>query len=364
MRNIIFCTIIFLCNLPAFAIGYKDFPPDLQRILDQRITDVNANEGICVAGKIVMSDGAQIKSGEDVMANLYYRVDEPLWVYKDGWFIMGRAFSPEYAGEGWKLMARAFGYEPNDVSITILQGEITYAEVTMQKVPAEKLSSVAGIVVGDQNEPINGAKVILSFPFSNHGYRGDTGYTYPHKEISTDQNGKYSFEGLASARYSLLAAASGYAFRSFSFAPSAGAITTEDLKFYRNLKITIDYVYQADGNRSFTEGELKTGTVEWVNGNDGIDFSEGKVKGNSSKMSPDLGMRQDQDVMIFQIFYGNGKGNGFYDAGEVDLESITEAAESGYSTGAKPCVAGHVYVVKTYENNYAKFIVRSISVNK
>jgi len=30
----------------------------------------------------------------------------------------------------------------------------------------------------------------------------------------------------------------------------------------------------------------------------------------------------------------------------------------------KPCIVGHVYVIHTYEKNYAKFIVRNISENK
>jgi hypothetical protein len=48
----------------------------------------------------------------------------------------------------------------------------------------------------------------------------------------------------------------------------------------------------------------------------------------------------------------------------VDFDSVTEAAQTGYSTTARPCVVGHTYVVRTYENKYAKFVVRSISVNK
>jgi len=363
MKNAIVFVIICLFNLPVFAIDYKDFPPALQQILDQRVAEVNTNGGICIAGRITMSDGAQIKNGEDVMVNFCNGIDEPLWVYKGGWFITGRALSPEYAREGGKLKVRAFGYEPNDVSITILKGEITYIELGIKKISSEDLASIEGVVLNDQNEPFTGATIILGFPFSNHGSRRDTGDTFPHREMTTDQNGQYSFKGLSSAEHSVTAYAIGCAYHHYNFIPSAGIVSAKNLKLYQNRKITIDYVYQADGNRSFTEGELKTGTVEWVNGNDGIDFSEGKVKGNSSKMSPDLGMRQDQDVMIFQIFYGNGKGNGFYDVGEVDFESVTEADENDYSGGAA-CVAGHVYVVKTYENNYAKFIVKSISVNK
>lgn len=71
-------------------------------------------------------------------------------------------------------------------------------------------------------------------------------------------------------------------------------------------------------------------------------------------------MRQDQDAVIFQNFYGNGQ-NGFFEVGVVALECIIEAAQAGYSTDAKPCLAGHTYIVRTYDNKYAKFIVKDIS---
>jgi hypothetical protein len=97
-----------------------------------------------------------------------------------------------------------------------------------------------------------------------------------------------------------------------------------------------------------------------LNGQGGIDFSDGKVEGYEPNSLRDIEMRQDQGKLKFQNFYVNGK-NGFYDAGDVDFESITEAAETGYSTTAKPCIIGHTYIVRTYESNYAKFVVRSIS---
>ena len=361
MKKTIVCVIICLFNLPAFAIDYKDFPPDLQKILDLRIAEVNTNGGFCVAGVITMSDGARIRSGEDVMVNFCNSIDEPLWVYKDGWFIMGRALQSEYARERGKLRVRALGYEPNDVSITIPKGEITYIELGAQKTSPEDLASIEGVVLNDQNEPFSGARISLGFPFANHGYRSDTGDTYSHREMTTGQNGQYSFKGLSSAEHTVTAYAGGCAYHSIRFTSSAGEAATKNLKLYRNRKITIDYVYQADGNRSFTEGDLTKGTVEWVNGHDGMDFSEGKAVEHQER---DLEMRQDQDELKFQIFYSNGSGNGIYDEGEVDFESITEADENNHYIGAKPCIIGHVYVVKTYENNFAKFIVKSISVSK
>lgn len=98
-----------------------------------------------------------------------------------------------------------------------------------------------------------------------------------------------------------------------------------------------------------------------MNGSDGVDFSDGKVEGYEPNSLRDLEMFQDQGKLKFRISYANGQGNGFYDKGEVDFDSVIEAPVSGYSIDAKPVTVGHTYVVKTYENNYAKLIVNSIS---
>jgi len=364
MKKIIFCSIsIFLLNLTGCALNRNDFPKNLQRVLDQRTADLKSNGGIYIAGRIKMSDGAHITSGEDVMVNLYDGGDMPLWVYEDGLFMMERTLPSHYAVARKKLVLRTFGYEPNDAIIKVLQGEITYVELVMHKTPPEDLASVAGIVMNDQNEPFEGAIVNLSFPFANHGYRGDTGYTYPHKEMTTGRDGQYSFKGLSVAEYSLVASAPSCAYHCVSFTPPVGGILIKNLKLYKNRSIIIDYVYQADGSRSFISGNLQTGTIEWVNGNEGVDFSDGRVEGYEPQSLRDIEMRQDQDMLKFQIFYCNGQ-NGFYDGGAVVFESVTEAAQTGYSTMEKPCVIGHVYIVRTYENKYAKFVVRSISGSK
>ena len=103
MKNVIFhIVIIFIIFLAigcaikpkpsAVALNYNDFSPALQEILDQRIAEVNTtNKGICIAGRVTMSDGASIDGGKDVQINFMQGVDEPIWVYKDGWFVMGRS---------------------------------------------------------------------------------------------------------------------------------------------------------------------------------------------------------------------------------------------------------------------------------
>lgn len=358
---IILLSVVFyvLCYFVELPVCYDLFPADLRHILDERVAELKSEGGICIAGRVKMSDGANIHNGEDVMVNLYHRIDEPLWVYDGGWFIMGRTLPTHYAGTDKGFALRAFGREPIDASITIFKGIITYLEFIMEKTPSEELSSVSGVVTDDRDKPFEGAKVSLKFPFANHGYRGETGYTYPHMEMTTEQDGRYCFEGLSAGKHSAVAFASGYAYDYRGFSPPAGGAANENLKLYPNQSIVADYVYQADGSRDFIGGDIQTGTIEWVVGSGGIDFSDGGVEGYEIPSTRDIEMKQRRGVLQFEIFYVQGD-NGFYDAGAVDFDSVTEAPETGYSTGSSQCVEGHTYVVRTYEDNYAKFVVRSI----
>jgi hypothetical protein len=344
-------------SLVVPAIDYNDFPPNLQKVIDDKIADLNTNNGVFIAGKITMSDGAKINSGEDVVLNFTSRGLMPIWINEDGWFMMERTFPKQSMESCRTLSCRAFGYEPKDITVVPLKGEITYVECTMKKVPDENLATISGIVVDDQNKPFQGAEVHLSFPFACYG-------SIPLRTVTTDSDGRYSFDRLSSTQHSIVATAHGYALHYLKVTPSAGEILTQDLKLYTNYKVFIDYVYQADGNCFFDGGDLKTGTIEWLNGSGGIDFSDGRVENNDPRSMRDIEMFQDQGKLKFRIIYVNGHGNGFYDKGDVDFDSVIEAPSGGYSTEATPVVVGHKYVVKTYENNYAKFIVRSICGDK
>lgn len=288
------------------------------------------------------------------MVNLYSGVDKPLWVYEGGWFIMGKTLSSHYAGPDKGFVLRAFGYDPIDASITVLDEEMTYLEFEIQKSPAEKLASVTGVVTDDHGRPVEGAHVSISFLFANHGIRNK-----PYMRTQTGPNGEYSFDGLSRAEHVVNVSKSGYAYHSGRFTPPASGIAVEDRKLYPKRRTVIEYAYQADGSRDFTSGDLQTGTIDWLFGEGGIDFSEGQVEGYEPDDLRDLELRQEQGVLKFRVFYANGR-NGFYDAGAVPFDSVTEAAETGYVTVEKPCKVGHVYVVRTYEeDNYAKFIVKN-----
>ena len=344
------------CHSPAIVtpIDYGGFPPDLQLVLDQRIAELNANGGICIAGRVTMSDGTIINGGKDVLVNLHHGVDAPLRVYEGGWFIMRRILRSNYAGPGKGFILRAVGYEPIDASVTVLDGEMTYLEFVMHKTAPENLASVQGMVLDENDEPVNGARVSISFPFANLGTRNK-----PYISMTTDFDGRYSFGGLSVTEHTVTAYADGYAYHTGKFTPLAGAVVLEPRKLYPKRRIIIDYVYQANGSRNFTAGDLHKGTIDWLNGKGGVDFSEGKVEGYEPDDLRDLEMQQDQGILKFRNFYVNGR-NGFYDAGLVDFESVVEAKDTKYSTREKLCLVGHVYVVKTYEEgNYAKFIVRS-----
>ncbi len=347
--------IIGLFYLPAIALNRDDFPADLQKVLDEKTNELKAKGGIFIAGRVTMDDGTPISSGKDVMINLQYGFDEPLQIYKDGWFMMRRIQRSPYSKDKGILTFRAFVYEPNNVPVTILEDEITYVECVMHKIPPENLVSVSGVVVNDQNEPFEGANISLSFPFPNLGI-----FNKPYKSYTTQKDGCFTFKELPSTELSLAATSPGYAFHSVEIKPSAGETAERNLKLFLNQKIIIDYVYQADGNTIFTKGALREGTIGWTVGEGGLDFSDGKVEGYEPNSLRDIELTQDQNNLKFLVTYATGK-NGFYDAGSVDFDSITEAAKSSYNITKKPCVSGHVYVVRTYENKYAKFIVRSIS---
>lgn len=332
-------------------ISYGDFPPHLQAILDERIAELQTNGGSYIAGRVKFNDGSPIRSGNDVMINLYHGIDDPLQVYEGGWFIMYRILSSRYAGPDKGFVLRAFGYDPIDASIIVLDKEITYLDFEMDKTPPDKLASVKGVVTDDHDRPVEGARVSIYFPFAHRGR--------PDMRIQTDPNGEYSFEGLSSAEHGVHFSKSGYAYDSDKFTPPEGGTAVKDLKLYPRHRIIIDYVYQADGSRSFTSGNLQTGTIDWGLFEGSVDFSEGQVEGHGP--DEDLQLRQEQGVLKFRVFHVRGP-NGFYDAGAVPLDSVTEAAETGYNTrGNKPCKVGHVYVVRTCEeDNYAKFIVKSL----
>jgi hypothetical protein len=335
---------LILRDAPLPPVGYADFPADLQVILAQRLAAIQTNGFGCVAGRIILSDGTSISGGTDASANLLFSGDRPLQVFSGGWFIRTSGF-----GYGRDTIAiRAFGYQPIDTSITILSNQITYFTFLLVKTPRQDRSAISGIVLDENSQPFAGAQVLLSFPFA-YGAGGR-----PTQTTWTGWDGRYRFTGLSQATHQATASASSYAKEWHVVAPPSGGTVSSDFQLFPNRQIAIDYVLQTNGTRDFTDGSLPVRTIPWLNGAGGLDFSLGSIVTSSGR---DLDLQQDRDVLQFRNFYVSN--NGFYDAGTVDFDSITSAASTGYSVTAQPCLVGHVYVVRTYDGFYAKFIVKS-----
>lgn len=346
----------------ASALSYSDFPPDLQLILNDRIASLNSGGGICIAGRVTFSDGAPIHNGGDVKVNFYNGIDEPLRIYDGGWFIMIRKLSSYYAGANKGFILRAFGYDAIDAKITVLNGQMTYVEFQMIETPPENLASITGIVRDQYDQSFDNAYVSLGFPSSSLGSTGEP--TWPDRYFITGPDGTFSFNGLSKCEYSLVASSGVYAYDAQNVTPPAGGTYNRNLWLYPPGQITIEYVYQANGTRNFTGGNLEMGTIEWEFGsNMGMDFSDGIVK--CCGLGRDINLEQQYDALFFINYYGNGNGNGsngFYDVGRVDFASVTQASIGPYTLSQKPCKLGHVYVVKTCDElYYAKFVIRAIN---
>jgi hypothetical protein len=317
---------------------------------------IGANGGFAIAGKVQLSDHAVITGGEDAMVNFQsgymIGIDAPTMMYPGGWFMTDAPLDAFYTGSGRYLFARAFGYQSLDVPINAPNGEIAYFYLRLDKTPADLLTSVNGIVRDQNDQPLSGATIRLSFPFSYYATNGAPFHTF-----LTLSDGRYNFDGLSATQYILTAESTGFAFSYAQVVPAAGTPLLQNLRLFPNRTIVIDYVYQPNGSRSFSSNP-QVGTLSWTSQSGGLDFSSGSIVWTQSR---DLELTQNQDLLSFRNFYVDGQ-NGFYDAGPVSLVSVTDAAVTGYITDNISCQLGHVYVVKTlYDHCYAKFIVNAIS---
>ncbi|MFA5292107.1 MAG: carboxypeptidase-like regulatory domain-containing protein [Phycisphaerae bacterium] len=351
MKKAIICAIFFFLGFPAYAIDYNDFPPELRQMLDKNISRIEPNQ-ICIAGRVTFSDGVSINSGKDLKINLLRGIDMPLWVYEDGMFMMDKPYKYD-SDAPWKISINAFGYEPVNSTIAIPKGKIFYIEYILAKPPPEKLSTITGTIVNENNEPLQDVHISLSFPNSSHG----TGEE-PGRETITGSDGRYLFDYLSSGEHKIFISVIGYASNIEFFKLPPGRTITKDFKLSKNLRIVIDYVYQDNNSTDFKDANLQTFTIEWPNGCE-MDFSEGQTINMANVTKPDIYLRQEFDSLKFEVHYANGK-NGFFDLGPLDFDSVENAPKSNYSLITVPCEIGHVYAVRTYEGKYAKFIVEDI----
>lgn len=334
----------------SMPVSYADFPPDLRLKLDELNKKIKTGGGFSIVGRVMFSDSALINSGEDVQVNFQNGVDAPSQIYPGGWFIMDRPLSTRY-GAGGHLVLRAFSYDPVDFPMTDATNGITYLGFVMNRSTPQNLTTIQGTVNDAHELPVHAAKVALYFPMASYGIGNQ-----PYKTMTTAADGKFSLAALAPNKYELVASSPGtvYDFKLFSLQP--GQTMETNLTLYSPRKITFDYVCQGDDSRSFTNGGLLRGTLTWVVGSGGMHFLQQRA---SQNYPDDLRLEQIENKLDFRCFYGGMHGNGFYDAGAVDFDSVKDADQAGYSMQQEPCVPGHVYVVKTYDGHYAKMLLKN-----
>jgi len=346
--------ITYFCGCQSPRVSLKDFPEITQDKLQQYQQQISTDGGVVIAGRVKFADGRQIQNGSDIQVNLDYWGDRACRVYKNGLFFLDRTLPRKFAGSNRNFLLRAFGYEPIDDLVTLVDGDVTYLNYTMKKVSPNQLGGISGVVLNEKDQPFAGATVHLKYPYANYG-----SLNTPLISVKTKSDGRFQFKGLENTEFSITASAPEHAYHNVHFYTKSGQTIEQNFKLYAHKTITINYVYQADGHTDFTSGDLHRGQLKWTDNQGGVDFSDGKVEQYESESLRDLELSLDQGKLKFRNFYVNGR-NGFYDAGELDLDEVTQAKENSYSIKPTPCQLGHVYVVKTYEGHYAKFKVIDI----
>ena len=270
--------------------------------------------------------------------------------FDDGWFVH-KLRGYKRTSDEISLMAGGYRYATTTFTATVPEKQTVFQQVVVNRPSKEEQADIKGVVVDEAGEPIYGALIFLHCDLNCGRSVGIT--------TGTGGSGQFQFRGLAARGFDIVVETPKHHkdYERIQLKPG----TTADVKFTlpKNKKVTMDYVFQGDGNRLFHGPQVKKGTIVLQRPDFRIMFADGSTKGELAG-GEDIRLECRDCQLFFRNGINNGK-TGFYDAGEVPFDSVKEAAEQGYAINARPCVVGHVYVVRTYDGrHYAKFIVRSI----
>lgn len=317
----------------------------MQRALAEAKQRIGANGEFYIAGRVTFSDSAWIEDPKNIQVNFEedFGGSHTCTVSPGGWFLSYGIFA-----RNGDLAMRSFSYLPIDFRTNFPANTINYVAFEMERVPDNQLTTIQGTVTDQTGAPLAGVRIGLAFNLA--ASPGDN--SKPVQAARTREDGGFSFSGLAPAAYRLFANHPGRVHTGATVTTRSGAALQKNLTLFPLKSVTFDYVCQNAGMLDFTGGNLTRGTMTWDQSKQGIIFTSRK------DYASDLEGYQIGDQVGFSCVYGNGNGNGFYDAGAVDFDSITKAPGTGYSMRRQPCVVGHVYVVKTYDGHYVKLVVK------
>ena len=386
----------------AYPEGYVEQVSQVEK-------DVKENDGLALIARIVDADGKPVKRvdfhagsvfhigpGEaDTMTSFPHST-------KDGWLrtnnllasAMGRDVASRTRGKiargtfsdtekfDERNMIRFVVYtathRPAVIKLPVAFGTVYYADIKLEKTPDDELVTISGIVLEDGTDsPIEDAAVylriangIVSVPGGITVVPGGVGATQGLRRTATDKDGRFSFEKVTPQVYQISVAKSGHSPTKLPhLSPEQLEGTEHVFRYYKQRDIEIEYVFQSDGSRDFTKGNLQPRTVTLHPIlNKGFRFATGDLSTGTTGTPEgrrDIDFRDNNGSLAFhQVFYTE-VGSGFYDAGEVPFDSVTEADADPLvypnpSTQSLPVNLNHVYVVKTLDGKYAKFVVRKI----
>ena len=349
------------------------FPEQFAERVAQLEKDTSENKGIVIVGRIVDAQGQPMGRGdydaELRWGNIFY--GDPA-SFEGGWFHT-RNFIRQFdirlieAGErhpDWGETAKLYVYtatnEPAMVEIPIELGTVHYAEIVLDKTLENELVSLSGTVLDEEGQPVDGVSVNIRC----NGVGSDMAL----KRTTTDKTGRFSFEKITPQAYKIILKKQGYAYPPREI--PLLLLGDEHVFQSRPLRsVEIEYVYQPDGSPDFTKGNIQPQTVTLVQDyNRGLHFATAQLTAGSHS-SRDINFNNDREGrLVFTHTYTNAVDNRFYDAGKVLFESVGKADENPDvprdvwgSYPPLPVKLDHVYVVKTTEGKYAKFVVRKIT---
>lgn len=341
-------------------IGFADFPTQLQALLDERASSMKPRDA-CIAGRVRLSIGETITGCRDVHVEAIFtlqdggRWHEPMETFEGGWFVMSDCVGREATVA--RVDFRAFGFDPLTLTIDVSRDHITYVgEVTLEQTPEDRTASIEVHVDDSSGLPLTGARI--RFSPSMIGYLARCGA--PSIAETTNDMGICAFKGLSPMEYRIYVEHEGY--ESANTVVTASAVEQHpivQLVLFPQYRVVIDYVYQPSGSTRLSGGDVIEGSFEWRADYGFYDFDIQAFTGGcpSPDRYADLKLVQEGNRLSFQRVCSAQ----FLDLGQVNFESVQEAVRSGYSSQAVECTKGHVYLIHTDKDRYAKILVRSVS---
>ena len=356
------------------------YPEDFAQIEKE----VKEKNGLALIAQVVDAAGNPINRADFHIGSHYepllpnYTPVAPAPTY-NGWFrtgnilttATGRTILEEIFSQNppdWSNPIKFFVYtatnKPIEIEVPVTPGNVYYAQVTLAKTPENELVSLSGIALDDEDKPIADAHMLLKV-------RGGTGATAGLRQTTTDEAGRFTFDKIAEQAYLVSINKSGYTVLNAMEVPVEKLGEEHVFHYYKQRDIEIEYVFQMDGSRDFMKGDLKprTVTLKASDYTKGFRFATGDMSasgGGSPESRNDISYRDNSGKLMFlQVHRSSKTINGFYDAGAVPFESIKEADERpevypNAPGSMMPVHLNHVYVVKTLDGNYAKFVVRRL----